>query len=125
MAAPIPAETIVWLESSGLVDEEVELDAVRTHVGGPMAWWLRLQRRSAITTGDHISYRDERRRDDVALLVHELVHVAQYRRLGKTRFLRQYFLELAKARGHSRRLPLEAPAYERQAAARALLTPES
>ena len=69
-------------------------------------------------------YRDEHRRDDVALLVHELVHVAQYRRLGKARFLRQYLLDLAKARGYSRRLPLEAPAYERQAAARALLTQE-
>ena len=124
MAEPIPAETVAWLEGSGLVDDEIDLAAVRTHVGGVIGWYLRRKRRGAMTIGDHIFYRDERRRDDVALLVHELVHVAQYRRLGRARFLRQYAQDLAKAGGYSRELPLEAPAYERQAAASALLAAE-
>ena len=111
-----------WLEASGLVDPEVDLDVVSLHTRGPLAWYLRLVGRGAITLGDGVWYREASRVHDRALLVHELVHVAQYRRLGRLRFVASYLRDLLRAGfRYSRSLPLEAPAYERQAQARALL----
>lgn len=108
-----------FLRQSGLVDDEADLAGVRLHTGGPIGWYLRRQGRSAITLGRHIWFVSAAKRDDPALLVHELVHVAQFRRMGAVRFLAAYLHDLARARfRYSRALPLEAPAYERQARAR-------
>lgn len=117
----IPDNQRAWLEESGLVDDNVDLEAVRLKVGGFWTWYLRLQRMGAITHGDSIWYRNEEKRADLDLLVHELVHVGQYRELGRLGFLRQYAVVLIRARGYNRNLPLEKPAYERQKAARELL----
>ena len=112
----------LWLANSGLVDPEVDTARVESHVGGPITWYLRTMGRSAITFGSHVWFVSEAKRSDLPLLVHELVHVAQYRRLGFARFLFQYLTDLAKARfKYGKGLPLEAPAYERQKMARGLL----
>lgn len=108
-----------FLRQSGLVDDEADLARVRLHTGGPIAWYLRRQGRSAITLGRHIWFVSAAKRDDPALLVHELVHVAQFRRMGTVRFLVTYLCDLARARfRYGRDLPLEAPAYERQGRSR-------
>ena len=108
--------------TSGLVDPEVSLADVRLRIGGPFAWYLRLVKKRAITIGRNIWFRDEAARADTALVIHELVHVGQYARMGTPRFLATYFRDLAKAWFHySHNLPLEAPAYERQAKANELL----
>ena len=78
----IPDNQRAWLEESGLVDDNVDLEAVRLKVGGFWTWYLRLQRMGAITHGDSIWYRNEEKRADLDLLVHELVHVGQYRELA-------------------------------------------
>ena len=105
-----------------LVDPEVDLDRARLHVGGPFAWYLRRVKKRAITIGWNIWFRDEDARADAALVIHELVHVGQYRRLGTVRFLVRYGRDMAKAKFHySHDLPLEAPAYARQQRASQLL----
>ncbi len=111
-----------WLRDSGLVDPEVDLDAVRIHTSGLPSRYLRLVRHSAITFGDSFWLREESRRRDLPLIVHELVHVAQYRRRGRVRVLARYGLDFLRHRGYSRELPLEAPAYERAAQARHALS---
>ena len=111
-----------WLAQSGLVDPEVDLGAVRLHTSGPPRWYLAAVGHSAIALGDHVWLREAERLRDRSLLVHELVHVAQYRRLGRLRFVARYLLDLARAGFRYRReLPLEAPAYARAEQARALL----
>lgn len=118
----IAADDRAWLSDHSLLDPEIadDLDAVRLHSSGPPSWYLSLVRRNAITLGDHVWFRVAERRRDRPLLAHELVHVAQYRRIGRLRFLGRYLLDLVKHRGYSRSLPLEAPAYERAEQARAL-----
>ena len=105
-----------------LVDADVDTSRVVLHVGGLAAAYLRLVKKRAITFRGHIWFRDEAVRGDRALVVHELVHVGQYRRMGTPRFLFHYLRDLARARfRYSHDLPLEAPAYARQAEATALL----
>ena len=112
-----PAE-IEWLTTWRLVDDDVDLRKVRPHVGGPMGGYLKVTNHGALTTGYRIWYRTEARRNDIALVAHELVHVGQYRRLGRLRFLLKYLAETARRRGYSREHSLEAPAYARQQQAR-------
>ena len=108
--------------SSGLVDPDVTLADVRLRIGGPIGWYLRLVKKRGMTIGRNIFFRDEAARADTALVIHELVHVAQYARMGIPRFLMAYLRDMAKARFHySHTLPLEAPAYERQSRAEELL----
>lgn len=118
----IEPSDLAWLQASGLVDREVELPAVRLHTGGPLAWYLRSRRRSGMTIGNHIWFSAPERVRSRALLVHELVHVAQYRRMTTPVFFARYFAHIAR-RGfrYGRELPFEAPAYARQASARALI----
>ncbi|HMS59602.1 MAG TPA: DUF4157 domain-containing protein [Tepidiformaceae bacterium] len=118
----IEPSDLAWLQSSGLVDRDVDLDAVRPHTAGPPSWWVRSRRLSAITLGNHIWFSAPEHQRSRALLVHELVHVAQYRRLTTPVFCLRYFVHSAR-RGfrYSRDLPFEAPAYARQAQARALI----
>ena len=107
-----------WLTDHNFVDEGVNLDRVRLRVGGPATWYLRLVRKRAITLGHHVWFREAQHPDDRALVAHELVHVGQYGRMGRTRFLATYLWHLARAGfRYSRSLPLEAPAYARQAEA--------
>ena len=113
-----------WLRDSGPVDPEVDLDAVRIHSSGLPSLYLRIVRHSAITFGDRFWVREESRRRDIPLIVHEMVHVAQYRRFGFASFLVRYGLDLVRHRGYGRELPLEAPAYERAAEARRALRGE-
>ena len=118
----IHPEDDAWLARSGLVDAEVDLDALRLHTSGPPSWYLSIVRRNAITLGDHVWSREAERFRDRRLLVHELVHVAQYRRIGRVRFVARYLLDLAKAGfRYSKELPLEVPAYARAEQARQLL----
>ncbi len=121
----IHPEDQAWLTQSGLVDAEVDLDAVRLHTSGPPSWYLSIVGRNAITLGDHVCFRETERLRDRRLLVHELVHVAQYRRMGRVRFVARYLLDLAKAGfRYSKKLPLEAPAYARAEQAREILEAE-
>lgn len=53
--------------------------------------------------------------DPLPLLFHELVHVAQYERLGAARFLWRYFLGWLRGGCRYRRIPLEAHAFDLQA----------
>ena len=70
---------------------------------------------STITLGTQVWFRNETKRDDLELVAHELVHVAQYREFGLFGFWRRYFVDMAKAGfRYSKKLPLEAPAYDRQ-----------
>lgn len=118
----VTASRRAFLAGNGLLDEGVDLEAVSLRVGGPLTFYLRLVKKSAITIGDRVWFVSEEKRDDLSLLAHELVHVGQYARLGLAGFLARYFLHMAKARfRYSRKLPLEAPAYERQALAKRLL----
>ena len=118
----VAASNHQWLSMHALVDSGVALADVRLHVGGPFSWYLRAVRKSAITIGNHIWFTNVEKRDDIALLAHELVHVAQYRELGIPRFLARYGWEMMRAGfRYSRRLPLEAPAYARQAQAKLVL----
>jgi Domain of unknown function (DUF4157) len=111
-----------WLQSNDLLEPGADLESVRLHVGGPLTWYLKLVKKSAITLGGHIWFVSEAKRDDIALLAHELVHVAQYREFGSAGFLARYLRDMARAGfRYSRRLPLEAPAYARQARAREVL----
>jgi GNAT superfamily N-acetyltransferase len=121
-AIAVSAARRAFLESHAFVDAGVDLARVRLHVGGPPTWYLRLVHQSAITIGNGVWFISAEKRDDDALVAHELVHVAQYREMGVPRFLLRYLVDLARARfRYSRTLPLEAPAYARQAAARAAL----
>lgn len=119
-AAAVSAILGEWLAAESLLDEGVLLERVRFHDGGLPSLYLRLVKRRAITFGDHVWFReaavgDQARQANWPLFAHELVHVAQYRRLGATRFVAVYLRDLARARfRYSRQLPLEAPAYERQ-----------
>ncbi len=118
----VASTTEQWLQGNALLDDGVAPGDVRLHVGGPLTWYLRAVKKSAITFGSHIWFVNEAKRDDLALLAHELVHVGQYRRMGVPRFLGRYGLDILKAGfRYSRKLPLEAPAYERQALARRLI----
>lgn len=126
MSFPIEASDREWLESSGLLEPGIDLGAVRLSFSGLPSWWVRMQGRSAITIGTRIWFSKQEKLRDRALLAHELVHVGQYRERGVPRFLASYLLDIAKARfKYSSALPLEAPAYARQRAARALLLPPS
>ena len=107
---------------SALVDPSVDPTSVRLHIGGLPGAYLRLVKKRAITIGQHIWFRDEAARDDRALVIHELVHVGQYRQMGVPRFIARYVRDLARARfRYSHDLPLEAPAYARQAEAKTFL----
>ena len=111
-----------WLQANALLDDGLALADVRLHIGGPLSWYLRLVKKSAITVGANIWFVSEAKRDDLALLAHELVHVGQYREMGVPRFLARYGRDMLKAGfRYSRKLPLEAPAYERQALAKRIL----
>jgi hypothetical protein len=109
-----------WLGREELLDSEVSLEEVRFHHGGPVSLYLRLVRKRAITFGDHVYFRDRGLTEQGVpanwpLYAHELVHVAQYRRAGASKFLAVYSRDMLKAGlRYSRRLALEAPAYERQ-----------
>jgi hypothetical protein len=108
--------------SDGLIDPEVTLGKVNLHTGGPIGLYLRWVKKRAMTIGPNIWFRDAAAQADTALLIHELVHVGQYARMGVPRFLAIYLKDMAKARFHySHDLPLEAPAYARQARAKELL----
>ncbi len=121
----IHPEDHAWLTQSGLADAEVDLDAVRLRTSGPPSWYLSIVRRNAITLGDHVWFREAERPRDRRLLVHELVHVAQYRRMGRVRFVARYLLDLVKAGfRYGKELPLEAPAYARAEQAREILEAE-
>lgn len=118
----IEASDLAWLDSSGLVDGEADLAKVGLHTTGIAAWWVRSRGRSAMTIGNHIWFSAPEKMRSRPLLVHELVHVAQYRRMTTPLFLVRYFVHVAR-RGfkYGRDLPFEAPAYARQAQARALI----
>jgi hypothetical protein len=109
-----------WLTAESLLDAEVPLASVRFHDSGLPSVYLRIVKKRAMTLGDHIFFRDadladQARQVNWPLYAHELVHVAQYRRSGKTRFFASYGRDMLKAGlKYSRSLPLEAPAYERQ-----------
>jgi hypothetical protein len=118
----LSSETRALLADGGLVDAGVKLERVQLLVGGPPTWYLALVKKSAITLGDRIWFVNAEKREDLALVAHELVHVAQFRELGFLRFAARYLRDMAKHRfKYSRALPLEAPAYERQAKARMVL----
>jgi hypothetical protein len=109
-----------WLRAESFLDGEVTLDDVRFHSGGPVAFYLRMMGRRAMTLGDHVFFRDEGLIDQAKqanwpLYVHELVHVAQYRREGYPKFLGAYTWDVVRAGvKYSSKLPREAPAYARQ-----------
>jgi hypothetical protein len=118
----IHADDVEWLRSSGLVDAEANLDRVSLHASGFPAWWVRRRGRSAITIGNHIWFSAPEKARGRPLLVHELVHVAQYRRMTVPVFIARYAWHLARnCFRYSRDLPFEAPAYARQAQARAMV----
>ena len=103
------------LVAHDLLDPGVDFERVRLRVGGPPTWYLGLVRKGAITLGTQVWFRNESKRDDLALVAHELVHVAQYREFGLLGFWRRYLLDMAKAGfKYSNKLPMEAPAYARQ-----------
>ena len=117
----IPAATRAWLEQHRLVDDGLDLDGVQLRVGGPLTWYLRLVKCGAITIGRTVWFRAEDRRERRSLIAHELVHVGQYARLGMVGFLARYFWHLSRAGfRYSASLPLEAPAYARERAAKRL-----
>ncbi|MFN0095782.1 MAG: DUF4157 domain-containing protein [Dehalococcoidia bacterium] len=122
MRIPIPPDTRQWLALNGLVNPEVDLQNVRLHHGGPLTWYLAATRHGAITFGNHIFYRKRERMEKRDLLVHELVHVAQYRRIGMLRFHARYLRDALRSirttgKAYGRDLPLEKPAYDTQALA--------
>lgn len=104
-----------------LVDAEVDVDSVRLRVGGAMGAYLRATKHGALTIGNTIWFRTQEHREDADLVVHELVHVGQYRRSGRFGFLRNYIWDVMKQRSYSKNHPLEAPAYERQELARTVV----
>lgn len=111
-----------FLTDGDLLDEGVDLDRVQLLVGGPPTWYLKLVNRSAITLGNRVWFVSKEKREDLALVAHELVHVGQYRQMGALRFAARYLWDMAKdGFTYSRALPLEAPAYERQAKARLVM----
>lgn len=111
-----------WLGAMELLDPEADIARVRLHVGGIPGWYLKLVGNSAITFGNHVWFVSETSKTDIALMAHELVHVAQYRRMGRLRFLTRYGLDLLRAGfRYSKTLPLEAPAYARQDVAKRIL----
>jgi hypothetical protein len=115
----LTSATRAFLTEGELLDPGVEPGRVQLLVGGPPTWYLKLVRKSAITLGDRVWFVNPEKREDLALVAHELVHVAQYREMGFLRFTARYLRDLAKnGFKYSKALPLEAPAYERQAKAR-------
>lgn len=130
MRIPIPAETREWLAKNGLVNPEVDLNRVRLHHGGSVTWYLNVTKHGAITFGSHIFYRKPERMAKRDLLVHELVHVAQYRRIGAPRFFARYLRDAIRhkrvaGKSYGRDLPLEKPAYDTQALAAKVLAGEA
>ena len=118
----IPLGTLEWLMNHDFVDDRVDLDRVRLRVGGPPTWYLSVVRNRAITLGHQVWFREEQHREDRALIAHELVHVGQYARMGRLRFISTYLWHLARAGfRYGKALPLEAPAYARQDEANAVL----
>ena len=114
----VPPTTRDWLTQHSLIEDSVDLDRVRLRVGGPPTRCLKLVKKRAITLGHSVWFREPQHLEDRALVAHELVHVAQYSEMGVPSFLATYLWHLARAGfRYSRSLPLEAPAYARQAEA--------
>ncbi len=96
-------------------------DDVRIVTGGPISWFVgRVLRQDAMTFSPFVFFRSGmyNRADpnSLALLAHELKHVAQYQELGHIGFLVRYFRDLAGRRfRYSRDLPLERDPYALQA----------
>jgi hypothetical protein len=113
----VSLDTRTFLAAHNLLDDGVDFERVRLRVGGPGTWYLKLVRRGALTTGDTIWFRNGTKLASMPLIAHELVHVAQYRRMGVIRFVAAYLRDFAKAGfRYSRSLPLEKVAYDRQRA---------
>ena len=112
---------IDWLTRWDLVDGEVDLEKVNVNVGGAMGTYLKVTNHGALTIGQSIWFRNQLRRDDIDLLVHELVHVGQYARSSRISFLGSYVWEVVRRRRYSHDHSKEAPAYERQDQAREIV----
>lgn len=106
------------------VDTEALL-RMRVLTGRPWRWMPRVIRMAAITFGDHVIIRpdrfDERTPRGLALIAHEAMHVAQYRRYGRIGMGMRYLLGQFRVGFMHDRHHMERPCIEVQRIVRALL----
>ena len=122
MRQRLSPETIATL--SPHVDAEA-LARIRVMTGRPWGWAPRVIRMAAVTFGDHVLIRpdrfDETTPRGLALIAHEAMHVAQYRRYGRIRMGARYVWGQLRCGFRHDRHPMERPCIEVQRIVRALL----
>lgn len=122
MRQHLPRETIAALAPH--VPGEA-LDRMRILTGRPWSWAPRLIGMAALTFGDHVLIRPERYSPGtprgLALIAHEAMHVAQYRRYGRVGMVARYLWGQIRCGFRHDLHPMEIPCIERQRIVRALL----
>lgn len=101
------------------------LERMRVLTGRPWHWLPALIGMSAITFGDHVLFRHGRFNESstrgLALIAHESIHIAQYRRYGRLGMSLRYLWGQLRCGFQHDRHPLERPCIEAQRIVRALL----
>jgi hypothetical protein len=101
------------------------LERMRALTGRPWQWVPPVIGMAAITLGDHVLIRSGRYDPDtprgLALIAHEAMHVAQYRRHGRIGMAARYLWGQLKCGFRHDRHPMEIPCIETQRIVRALL----
>ncbi len=120
-----PAETALARPVFGAAIDYSRVRLVGGAGGNPIAAMAFANGNAAITLGRRVHYRDGVDEDLAAagtearaLLLHELTHVWQYRRLGMFRFLLRYVREFVAVGGRAAAMYRYAPGETRFAAAR-------
>jgi hypothetical protein len=122
MRQRLSAETIAMLAPH--VDAEA-LARMRVMTGRPWRWVPGVIRMAAVTFGDHVLMRPERFDETtprgLALIAHEAMHVAQYRRYGRIGMGARYLWGQLRCGFVHDRHAMERPCIEVQRIVRALL----
>jgi hypothetical protein len=102
---------------------------MRVMTGRPWRWMPRVVGMAAITFGDHVMMRpdrfDEATPRGLALIAHEAMHVAQYRRYGRIGMAGRYLWGQFRCGFRHDMHRMEIPCIEAQRIIRALLEKES
>ncbi|MGH2608202.1 MAG: DUF4157 domain-containing protein [Tepidiformaceae bacterium] len=101
------------------------LRRMRVMTGRPWRWFPQVIRMAAVTFGDHVLMRpgrfDETTPRGLALIAHEAMHVAQYRRYGRIGMCLRYLAGQFRCGFIHDRHHMERPCIEVQVIVRALL----
>jgi hypothetical protein len=101
------------------------LARMRVLTGRPWRWFPRVIRMAAVTFGDHVLMRPDRFNEStprgLALIAHEGMHIAQYRRFGRIGMVTRYLIGQFRCGFVHDRHHMERPCIEVQVIVRSLL----